>query len=146
MAGIGLCMIGLGLRVWASGHLQKEKELARSGPYRFTRNPLYLANFIIGISVVLTSRSWWMAGIFSIYFLLFYPVVLKREAERMRALFPEEYAKYKHRVPLFLPSFRHLPRTEKPRFSWGLYKKNREYRALIGAAIFWLIMAAKMML
>jgi hypothetical protein len=145
LAGVGLCASGLVLRGWASGHLMKEKTLARSGPYRFTRNPLYLGNFIIGISVTTASRSWWMVAVFFLYFLLFYPAVLKREANRMKALFPQEYEKYKSKVPLFFPSFgRSLPGYAK--FSWELYKRNKEYRALLGAILFWLVLTAKMLL
>ena len=141
--GLGICLLGLGLRAWACGHLQKEKELTISGPYRFSRNPLYLANFIIGLSVVLASYSWWVAGIFAVYFLLFYPVALKREKEKMIDLFPEEYEKYKNKVPLFLPSFRHYLGLPGHRFSFQLYLKNREYRALVGGLMFWLAMILK---
>ena len=143
LVGIAICLLGLGLRAWACGHIKKEKELAVSGPYQFTRNPLYLANFIIGVSVATASYSWWMAGIFAVYFLLFYPVALKREREKMKALFPGEYEKYKKKVPLFFPSFRHYIGLQAPRFSWQLYFKNKEYRALLGALIFWLIIILK---
>lgn len=142
--GVGLCSLGLLLRTWASGHLKKEKELTISGPYQFTRNPLYLANFIIGISVILASYSWWMVGVFVAYFILFYPVTLLREKEKMNTLFPEEYEKYKKRVPFFFPSFKSLLSSNKNKFSWKLYKKNKEYKALLGAVLFWLIMTAKM--
>ena len=143
LVGIAICLLGLGLRAWACGHIKKEKELAVSGPYQFTRNPLYLANFIIGVSVATASYSWWMAGIFAFYFLLFYPVALKREREKMKALFPGEYEKYKKKVPLFFPSFRHYIGLHGHRFSWQLYFKNKEYRALLGSIIFWLIMTLK---
>lgn len=146
IGGMGLCSLGLLLRTWASGHLKKEKELTISGPYRFTRNPLYLANFIIGLSVILASYSWRMVGIFVAYFLLFYPVALIREKKKMNTFFPEEYEKYKKNVPLFFPFFRSLPTSYKNKFSWRLYKKNKEYRALLGAAIFWLTMTGKMIL
>jgi len=93
--------------------------------------------------VATASYSWWMAGIFAFYFLLFYPVALKREREKMKALFPGEYEKYKKKVPLFFPSFRHYIGLQAPRFSWQLYFKNKEYRALLGALIFWLIIILK---
>lgn len=144
IGGMGICLLALILRTWASGHLKKEKELTISGPYQFTRNPLYLANFIIGISVVVASYSWWMVGIFIAYFLLFYTVALKREREKMRKLFPGEYEKYKKKVPFFLPSLKTSLPSFKNKFSWRLYKKNREYRALLGAVAFWLTMWAKL--
>ena len=82
LGGIAVCFFGLLLRAWASGHLKKDKELAVSGPYLYTRNPLYLANLIIGLSVVLASLSWWVLGIFAVYYLLFYPLVIKKKKKR----------------------------------------------------------------
>jgi protein-S-isoprenylcysteine O-methyltransferase Ste14 len=146
LLGLGICILGILLRTWASGHLRKEKELTCSGPYRFTRNPLYLANLIIGMSVAVASWTWWVVGIFFIYFLIFYPAVLSREKEKMQAMFPEEYEKFKKEVPFFFPF---LGRTCAPngnRFSKEIYKKNREYRAFFGAVAFWLTLAAKMII
>lgn len=143
LLGAGICLIGLLLRAWASGHLKKEKELIMSGPYRYTRNPLYLANGIIGISVVIASRSWWLLGIFAAYFILFYPLVMKIEEEKLNAFFPEDFADYRKKVPLFFPSLKKPPIPYKNRFSIKLYRKNREWRALIGGIIFWLILALK---
>ncbi len=82
---------GLLIRAWASGHLRKEKALAVSGPYRYSRNPLYLGNFVIGAGLVLTARSWWVLALFAAYFGIFYPLIITRERDRMRRLFPEEY-------------------------------------------------------
>ena len=88
LTGLGICFLGLLIRTWSTGHLRKEKKLAISGPYKYTRNPLYLGNFVIGISVAFASRSWCVLGYFAAYFLLFYPLVIKREMKRMKELFP----------------------------------------------------------
>ncbi len=143
LIGIGISLIGLAIRAWASGHLKKEKELAVSGPYRYTRNPLYLGNLILGVSLAVGGHSWWVFGIFVVYFLMFYPAIIYTERERLKRLFPGQYDEYCRFVPLFFPFRRPWPRQEAPPFSRVLYRKNREYRALIGAAVFWLIMAGK---
>jgi len=144
--GLGVCFIGLLIRTWSAGHLRKEKKLAISGPYQYTRNPLYFGNFVIGISVAFASRSWWVLGYFAAYFLLFYPLVIKREMKRMKELFPAEYDEYKKKVPLFFPTWKSFPLQGKNKFSWKLFRKNREWRALTGAFLFWLILALKMTL
>jgi protein-S-isoprenylcysteine O-methyltransferase Ste14 len=144
LTGIIVCLVGLAIRAWAAGHLRKEKELAVSGPYSLTRNPLYLGNFFIGISVAVGSCSWWILGLFIVYFLLFYPLIIKKEEEKMKALFPDEFEEYRKKVPLFLPSFKKASLPQKNKFSSKLYRKNREWRALLGALFFWLILAAKM--
>ncbi len=146
LAGIGVCLIGLGIRAWASGHLRKEKELTTSGPYRYCRNPLYLGNLMLGLGIVLASRSWWIFFAFTVYFLLFYPPVIKRERARLAELFPPKYEEYRKRVPLFFPTGRRSAAKGGARFSPALYRRNREYRALVGTLIFWLILAAKILI
>lgn len=143
LLGLGVCLIGLIIRTWASGHLIKEKKLIVSGPYQYMRNPLYFSNLIIGISVVIGSFSWIVLIIFVVYFLLFYPPAVKREMEKMKNLFPKEYEEYEKKVPLFFPSLRPHRSSEKRQFSWELFKKNREYRALLGAVLFWMLMAGR---
>jgi len=146
LVGIGLCIIGLIIRTWASGHLLKEKKLIVSGPYQHTRNPLYFANLIIGISVVIGSYSWVVLIIFVVYFFLFYPSAIKREKEKMKNLFPEDYQEYEKKVSLFFPSLKPYRSPEKRQFSWKLYMKNREHRALLGGVLFWVLMAGRMLL
>jgi protein-S-isoprenylcysteine O-methyltransferase Ste14 len=145
-AGALLSLAGLGIRAWASGHLRKDKSLAVSGPYRYTRNPLYLGNLILGISLSVGSGSHWVAGIFAAYFLMFYPAIIHVERERMNTLFPGEYDEYRRFVPLFFPFRRPLPRGRDTAFSWEQYRRNKEHRALLGTAVFWLVMAAKLLL
>jgi protein-S-isoprenylcysteine O-methyltransferase Ste14 len=146
LTGLGVCFLGLLIRTWSAGHLRKEKELAISGPYQYTRNPLYLGNFIIGISVAFASRSWWVLGYFAAYFLLFYPLVIKKEMKRMKVLFPGEYDEYKKKAPLFFPTWKSFSLPGNNKFSWKLFRKNKEWRALIGAFLFWVILALKMTL
>ena len=145
LAGVALTLIGLLIRTWACGHLEKEKKLTTSGPYRYTRNPLYFGNLLIGLGVVTGAQSWWVLAGALVLFGIFYSVIILSEKQKMEILFPMEYAEYKRKVPLFFPSFfSTLPR-QKIRFSWALHKNNREYRALIGSVIFWLLLTAKLL-
>ncbi len=144
--GLGVCFLGLLIRTWSAGHLRKEKKLAISGPYQYTRNPLYLGNFVIGISVAFASRSWWVLGYFAAYFLLFYPLAIKREMKRMQELFPDEYDEYKKKAPLFFPTWKSFSFLGENKFNLTLFRKNKEWRALIGAFLFWVILALKMTL
>jgi protein-S-isoprenylcysteine O-methyltransferase Ste14 len=144
--GIGVSLLGLFIRAWASGHIKKEKVLAVTGPYRFSRNPLYLGNSFLGLGITLGTQSWWCLGIFVVYFVLFYPPAIREEREKMRRLFPDEYDAYRRNVPLFFPTFNPVPPAETRRWDFALYKKNGEYRALLGTVIVWAIFAAKMVL
>jgi protein-S-isoprenylcysteine O-methyltransferase Ste14 len=146
LVGIALSLIGLGIRAWAAGHLRKEKELAVSGPYRFSRNPLYLGNVVIGLGFAVGSWSWIVAAVLAAYFLIFYPVVIFEERRRMRKLFPESYGTYERSVPLFFPAPRKNGGSARTPFSRTLYRKNREFRAFLGTIVFWVLLTAKMLL
>jgi protein-S-isoprenylcysteine O-methyltransferase Ste14 len=145
LLGILISFLGLVIRAWASGHLRKEKALAVSGPYRYSRNPLYVGNFLLGIGITAGARSWWVLGLCIAYYAIFYPMIIRRERERMKNLFPQQYIEYGKKVPLFFPSLRkHLPANG--RFRWSLYKRNKEYRALLGTVLVWLVLVAKLLL
>ncbi len=44
-----IAVVGVLIRAWASGHIRKNQNLAVSGPYAYTRNPLYLGSFVLGV-------------------------------------------------------------------------------------------------
>lgn len=143
--GAVIAAIGLSIRIWACGHLRKEKDLTTSGPYRYTRNPLYLGSMILGISIVVASHSWRVLAIFMVYFILFYPVVIQMEKKRMSKLHPDKYSEYSKKVPLFFSTLKpKFPRDPDSRFSWALYKQNRENRALTGTLIYYVCLIVKM--
>jgi len=145
-AGLAVALAGLAVRMWAAGHLRKEKELTISGPYQYTRNPLYLGNMIIGAGVGITARSLPVAGILVAYFLLFYPVINMKEKNRMARLFPEAYRSYRSLVPLFLPRIRKPGAGGNGAFHWALYRKNKEFRAAAGTAAFWVLLVLRMLI
>ncbi len=129
-------LIGLLVRAAAAGYLRKNEELACSGPYAFTRNPLYLGSSILAAGFLIGIHSWWAAAIVAVYFALFYPAVIRREENYLRTLHGAAFEEYSKSVPIFLP--RLSPRSGAAKspagFSWGQYVRNREYRAAIGFA------------
>lgn len=137
-----IALVGLFIRAWASGHIQKNKVLAISGPYSFTRNPLYLGSLILGIGFTIASGVWWLAIIFAVVFLGIYLPVMRVEAEELTAIFGDVYTEYAEKVPLFLPR----PTGYKAganKFDMKLYLRYREYRAAMGLVFAWCILAVK---
>jgi len=131
---------GEGLRVWASGYISKSTRLATGGPYAFTRNPLYLGSFIMGLGFCLGGRSWWITGAFLILFPLIYWTTMKAEERRLRELFPDEYPSYSKDVPLFFPLGKGFKGCGGG-FQWKLFLENREHRTLAGiGAVFALLL------
>jgi len=136
-AGAAVGLAGLFVRALAAGYLRKYEQLATSGPYAFTRNPLYLGSSILAAGFLIGIHSWWAAAIVSAYFVVFYPVVIRREERDLRALHGAAFDDYARQVPLFLPRLTPRRDTGRPSvvFSWAQYIRNREYRAAIGFAI-----------
>ncbi len=135
MIGLPVSALGLLLRGWAAGHLAKDRELATSGPYAFIRNPLYIGTLTAAFGIVLAARNAWLALFFAVVFLLVYLPAVELEEQHLREIF-SDYASYARRVNRFLPRKRVSLRQSE--FSWVLYRRNEEYKALIG----WLIAVA----
>jgi protein-S-isoprenylcysteine O-methyltransferase Ste14 len=126
-AGLALAVLGEGLRVWASGHIEKTERLATGGPYAHTRNPLYVGSALLGLGVAVASASPFVVVAVAAYFAAFYPAVIREESAFLAARFPEEYAAWARDVPAFLPRLRPAgPRAT--RFGWPRVKTNREWR------------------
>ena len=129
ICGLPVSAIGLALRTWAAGHLAKNQALATSGPYAYTRNPLYLGTLLVAAGLAIASRSAGLGGLFAAVFVCVYLPVIELEQQHLRTLFPD-YAGYAARVPALLP--RMTPAGEPRAFQWALYVKNREYQAAAG--------------
>ena len=127
--GLPVSLAGLLLRAWAAGHLEKNRQLAVSGPYRYVRNPLYVGTLLTAAGFAIASRQWWLGVLFAAVFLFVYLPVIELEEEHLRKLFPS-YEVYCERVPMLVPR---LPKDgAERRFRWPLYRRNEEYNALLG--------------
>jgi len=134
--GLGALAIvaGLVIRALASGHVRKNEALAMSGPYAYTRNPLYLGSFLMGLGFVVAARSWWIGVALAVMLLAIYIPVILGEEEFLRGKFPE-FEEYARRVPRMLPRLMRGSRAsgENPLgFTFDLYVQHREYNALLG--------------
>jgi protein-S-isoprenylcysteine O-methyltransferase Ste14 len=143
LAGIPLACFGALIRAWASGHLRKNAELATSGPYAYSRNPLYLGSFIMVIGCAVCGGSWLLGSWLSGFFLLVYWPVMRSEAEHIRKLFAGDYEKWAANVPLFFPRLTPYRGGAAQTFDLQQYLRHREYRASLGLAIVIAVMALK---
>jgi len=140
-----ISLFGLCIRAWASGHIQKNVRLAITGPYAFTRNPLYLGSFLLGLGFTIAAGRWVLGAVFGALLLGIYLPVMRVEANDLEKAFGEEYRRYAASVPLFLPRLTryHTSSNEAAHFDRGLYLKYREYRAALGFALGWLALVIK---
>ncbi len=135
---------GLFLRAMASGHVRKNEALATSGPYAYTRNPLYLGSLLMGIGFAVAARNWWIGAALVVMFFAIYVPVIRDEEGFLREKFPE-FEEYAQRVPRMIPRITPHAEEKLTAFSWELYLKHREWNALVGAAGVVAGLAVKMM-
>jgi len=143
--GGAVALIGLAIRAAAAGHLRKHESLATTGPYAWTRNPLYLGSMLLAAGFLLATASWAAAVLTGLYLAIFYPGVIRREEEELRAEYGNDFDEYSRRVPLFWPRPPRGAARASAGFSWARYRRNREYQALVGTLLGYGVLAALML-
>lgn len=147
--GGAVALLGLLLRAWASGHIRKNAQLAISGPYAHTRNPLYLGSFLLGLGFTVAAGRPLLLGItFAALFLGIYLPVMRVEAATLAELFGDEYRRYAQNVPLLFPRLTPYRTAEGAgaKFDLKLYLRYREYRAALGLLLALGVLALKAVL
>jgi len=125
VTGAAVALFGQALRVWAAGHIEKGREVTRSGPYRLMRHPLYAGSAIMGLGFGIASASVGTALLILAYFLVTYVAAVRTEEATLDARFAGEYTAYREgRAP-------EVARRFSARRAFGM---NREFRAVIGLA------------
>lgn len=151
IAGAAIVAVGQALRLWASGHLQRNVTLARSGPYALIRHPLYLGSLLMGIGLALavTGSHWWLLAFVALYVSFYWPAMHVEEL-RLQSLFGPEYQEYMIEVPRLLPGLRRVQRRPgaepASRFSWRQMLSNQELRSAAAMAALLAIQAIKLFL
>ncbi len=133
---------GLLLRGLASGHVQKDKQLTTSGPYAYTRNPLYLGSLMLAAGFAVMARSWWIVAIMLTMFAVIYIPVIAGEERYLRQTFPE-YDDYARHVPRMWPRLSPYGSQESA-YSSARYLKHREYEAIMGCAVVLAVLVVKL--
>ena len=117
--GIAVLFASAALHLFAKGCLHQNMEVTRSGPYRFCRNPFYLANLGIDFGICLMIGRWWVALPYLVLWSVVYRESISREEVKLEELFGETFRAYRERVPRLFPTRRPLPAPENGSgFSW----------------------------
>ncbi len=145
LASLVLVVPGILLRSYASGFVKKNAELTTTGPYAYTRNPLYLGSSLIAFGFAAAARSQWIALALALLFLIIYWPVILGEEEYLHAHF-SGYEDYARRVPRLLPRLLVPKDAVGGEFSLELYRKHREYNSLLGTFCIYLALIARMFL
>jgi hypothetical protein len=120
--GGAVALIGEGIRVWSAGHLEKSREVTRSGPYAWTRHPLYVGSTVIAAGLAVASRSLPIALLIALYVATFIPAAIRSEEAHLREKFGGDYDAYAERRAAPMPR----------RFSLARARANREHHTIAG--------------
>jgi protein-S-isoprenylcysteine O-methyltransferase Ste14 len=140
-----LVIPGLLLRAYASGYVKKNDELTMTGPYAYTRNPLYLGSIMMAFGFALAARSVLIALLLALLFLLIYVPTIYSEEQFLGSAFPA-FDTYAQRVPRLLPRLTPARLGGEGSFSGALYRRHREYNAALGACAVYAVLVAALWL
>jgi protein-S-isoprenylcysteine O-methyltransferase Ste14 len=122
--GLSVALVGEAIRMWAAGHLEKSREVTRSGPYRWTRHPLYVGSSFVALGVIIAASSVTVAIVGTLYMVTTIVAAVRAEEAFLRQAFGDTYARYQ----------RSEGEPMERRFSLERAMRNREYRAMMGIA------------
>ncbi|HEX4022007.1 MAG TPA: isoprenylcysteine carboxylmethyltransferase family protein [Acidobacteriaceae bacterium] len=143
-----LVVPGIALRAYASGYVKKNAELTVTGPYAYTRNPLYLGSMMIAFGFAAAARNLWITLALVVLFgTIYLPTILGEETYLITHFL--EFDEYARSVPRLLPRVSPWVRQGETRgasqFSLALYSKHREYNSVLGSTILFLALIARML-
>ena len=132
--GAAIGVLGEALRIWAAGHLEKGREVTITGPYAITRHPLYAGSALMGVGFAVAAHSVAVAVLVSLYLALTIAAAVRSEEAHLTEKFGESYPAYREGRAQAGPRRFSLPR------AW----RNREYRAVLGFAGVFLLLAVRL--
>ena len=103
-SGLPLIALGCALHFWSKGCLEQNRRLITAGPYRFVRNPFYLANALIDAGLCVVIAQTWIAVLFAVLWAFAYRDTIAREEGHLAEIFPDEYPRYAATVPRLFPT------------------------------------------
>lgn len=101
--GLPLAAAGVLVRLWASGHVVKNRDLATNGPYALVRHPLYVGNILLLAGFSIASQLWWAIPLVLLFLWFYYPPAVQYEDLKLQRKFGEQWEGWASRTPALLP-------------------------------------------
>jgi len=150
LVSLALVAPGVWLRAYAAGYVRKNAELTRTGPYAYTRNPLYLGSMLIAFGFAVAAASWVILVVLAVLFAVIYLPTIRSEEAFLRDHF-SGFNEYAARVPRIFPRLTAAVFPEHGNASGGSFsavqwRHHREYNALMGTGAIYLALAVRLFL
>jgi len=127
--GMPIAFAGMLVRLYASGFVMKNKELATEGPYAVVRHPLYTGNILLLLGFSIAGATLWALPLAVLFFWLYYPPAIEYEDRKLRRLFGAQWDEWARSVPALVPDVRKARRMRGG--SWSLAKSMRQNGEII---------------
>jgi protein-S-isoprenylcysteine O-methyltransferase Ste14 len=137
LAAIGLPFAAAGafVRLYASGFIVKNQELATDGPYRFVRHPLYTGNILLVAGFAVAGSRWWGIPLALLFFWFYYPTAIEYEDRKLHRLFGAAWEQWSARTPALLPRLGDVPPAGAGDRRWSLAVSNTRNGELVFVAL-----------
>ncbi len=103
MAGALIVVLGCLVRVYASGYIVKNQQLATDGPYALVRHPLYTGNLLVLIGFTLACGQWWAPLVAIAFWWFYYPTAIEYEDRKLHRIFGAPWEQWSRTVPAVIP-------------------------------------------
>ena len=131
-----ITLAGEWLRLWAAGHLRKNKQLTTTGPYSYVKNPLYIGTLLITLGYsAMAMNAWIMVAGFVWFFIYYAPYKKKQENEKLIGSFGDAWKVFDKAVPDYVPRFTPYPGRGTNRWDWNVVKENSEHETAAGVLV-----------
>lgn len=129
--GLPIAVAGALVRLYASGFIVKNQELATDGPYRFVRHPLYTGNILLVIGFALAGSRWWAIPLALAFFWFYYPTAIEYEDRKLHRIFGAAWEQWSARTPALVPRFGSVPPANAGDRRWSFSVSNKRNGELV---------------
>ncbi|MCK5003391.1 MAG: isoprenylcysteine carboxylmethyltransferase family protein, partial [Gammaproteobacteria bacterium] len=122
LIGAGIAAVGTLIRLWASGHVMKNKELATDGPYAFVRHPLYVGNILLLVGFSIASSLWWSYALMIALLFFYYPPTIAYEDNKLKNFFGDAWIEWSNTTHALIPTWPKRTTDSDQASSWSFKK------------------------
>ena len=106
ITGTVIAAVGIAIRMWAAGHVKKNKVLATDGPYAYVRHPLYVGNILLVVGFSIASMLWWSYLLMAFLLWFYYPPTIAYEDAKLHDIFGEQWENWSKDIHALIPTFK----------------------------------------